>query len=659
MSRATLIRFFCLLLVSGCPLAIATLPAQDLSLTDTIPTVEDRAKIEALIQELGADKYRDRLRAESKLEEIGMAAIEPLQAVSPYADTEIRLRARRLAEVLRERFVNEGIPASLKSYFRGYMEMNTAARRSRLDQVVLQPISMTGGVLARLARFEDDEVLSKMAALAVLKQDLSDEEIRKRLLVGIQFSERTSCQWIRAYVESYNDVDQSLAKLQEMLKNEQKRVAVGSASTSIDVVDQLSQRVVDLLLRSGRQEKAYGEMRDRALAGKTPLQRLHSVDWLIDHKAWSTIDEIAESGKFEDNAMLVYRLAEAARLAGDEERALKLATSAFELGGKGIEDYPAIIAMLAASGQLSVEFRNPVASGDSTSCRRFLVARILESKRGLVDFAEREYKKVHASDDLVRTGGLYVSQIFSEMLHDLQRDNEAAAIRADAIERCVKKDKNFSDRIDPRYKSRMHYYLANHAKSEGRLEDEAAHLQDSLKVKADDIESLIAMYHAKGADEKTKDKNLSQIKKVSADYLRKIRAAELPAQFPRNRAVPDNGMMFNENQYAWLVCNTEGDIDEAIRRSEHTVREQPGDGGVLDTLARCYYAKGDFEKAVELQKQAVELEPHMQQLKRQLALFEGALEDSQNSEELGELDQSPSSDEAAGDDPDSDAETSD
>ena len=56
------------------------------------------------------------------------------------------------------------------------------------------------------------------------------------------------------------------------------------------------------------------------------------------------------------------------------------------------------------------------------------------------------------------------------------------------------------------------------------------------------------------------------------------------------------------------------------------------DLGHVDTLGRCYYAAGDFENAVKVQSRAVELDPHSQQMKRQLALFQEALEKKKKSE---------------------------
>lgn len=75
------------------------------------------------------------------------------------------------------------------------------------------------------------------------------------------------------------------------------------------------------------------------------------------------------------------------------------------------------------------------------------------------------------------------------------------------------------------------------------------------------------------------------------------------------------------NQLAWLVGNTFGDYDEAVRLSQRSLEIRPDYAGYLDTLGRCYYAKGDFENAIKYQSQAVKLDPHSGQIQRQLALF--------------------------------------
>ena len=80
------------------------------------------------------------------------------------------------------------------------------------------------------------------------------------------------------------------------------------------------------------------------------------------------------------------------------------------------------------------------------------------------------------------------------------------------------------------------------------------------------------------------------------------------------------------NQYAWLISNTEGDLQLALRCSQRSLELQPNFSTYLDTLGRCYYAVGDYENAIKYQRRAVELEPFAMSMKRQLQLFETELQ---------------------------------
>ena len=83
------------------------------------------------------------------------------------------------------------------------------------------------------------------------------------------------------------------------------------------------------------------------------------------------------------------------------------------------------------------------------------------------------------------------------------------------------------------------------------------------------------------------------------------------------------------NQWAWLVSNTEGDFQKAIRYSHRSLElnanGESGEASYLDTLARCYYAAGDYENAVKYERQALERMNYMQVMQRQMKLFEDAL----------------------------------
>ena len=55
--------------------------------------------------------------------------------------------------------------------------------------------------------------------------------------------------------------------------------------------------------------------------------------------------------------------------------------------------------------------------------------------------------------------------------------------------------------------------------------------------------------------------------------------------------------------------------------SHKSLELRPNYAGYLDTLGRCYYAKGDLAKAVKYQSQAVKLNAYSCQIRRQLDLF--------------------------------------
>jgi tetratricopeptide (TPR) repeat protein len=84
------------------------------------------------------------------------------------------------------------------------------------------------------------------------------------------------------------------------------------------------------------------------------------------------------------------------------------------------------------------------------------------------------------------------------------------------------------------------------------------------------------------------------------------------------------------NQYAWLIGNTRGDFDEAIRLSQRSLELKPETSGYMDTLAHCYAGKKDFANAVKWQTKAVKLDPHSGQIVRALERFQKALAEEKN-----------------------------
>ena len=86
------------------------------------------------------------------------------------------------------------------------------------------------------------------------------------------------------------------------------------------------------------------------------------------------------------------------------------------------------------------------------------------------------------------------------------------------------------------------------------------------------------------------------------------------------------------NAFAWLIANTQGDLDEAMRSSKRSLEMRPQSADYLDTLARCYFAKGDYANAVKHQSLAVKRRPHSRHLHRHLEMYKQKLEESERDE---------------------------
>jgi tetratricopeptide (TPR) repeat protein len=141
-------------------------------------------------------------------------------------------------------------------------------------------------------------------------------------------------------------------------------------------------------------------------------------------------------------------------------------------------------------------------------------------------------------------------------------------------------------------------------------------LELAIKFDPGDADVLIAMYRSPQADEEWRNNVRQRILDLCRQFQHEI---------DENPTGPSA-----YNQWAWLVSNTEGDFQKAIRYSQRSLELIPpgaGDGirgSFLDTLGRCYFAAGDLENALKYQRAALKKVDYMQVMHRQLSQFEKA-----------------------------------
>ena len=179
----------------------------------------------------------------------------------------------------------------------------------------------------------------------------------------------------------------------------------------------------------------------------------------------------------------------------------------------------------------------------------------------------------------------------------------------------------------------MYYFLAEHARLNGDRKQYVEHLKKAVGYDPTDADVLIGIYRASEKDPALRKETLDLIREAAGEFRDETieyerQAAEAPTE--DIRAEYHRELASAHNQLAWLVSNTEGDYDEAVRSSQRSLELRPETAGYLDTLGRCFYAKGDYKSAVLHQSRAAELDPHSVQIRRQLEFFQQALKTAQS-----------------------------
>ena len=243
---------------------------------------------------------------------------------------------------------------------------------------------------------------------------------------------------------------------------------------------------------------------------------------------------------------------------------------------------------------------------------------------GRFAWAEREYRSildlVHPDSTEARNASLRLAGMFHDQLQDL----DAATVLQETMEK-----RSPRRRISQSTLAHMEYLFAEHNARQDDRAKQREHLDKAVALDPTNADVLIAMYRLPDVDEAYRAKTVHLIQAAAATFDKGIKAS------PNTTAW---------NQWAWLICNTEGDFKKAIKFSHRSVEtvsklamhsqiEIPytaaDEAGYLDTLGHCYYAQGEYENAVKYQQQAAYLMPHSKIIGRQLDVFKTALADAQ------------------------------
>jgi len=563
-------------------------------------------RIQQLIRDLGSPRYTERRAAAKNLRQIGAEAFDLLHAATDDSDPEIAASANYLLRQIDVRWIQPDDSSAVRAVLRQYGQESEAARLQKVEE--LGNLSDATGVaaLCRIARFDRAPVVSRAAAIEIIRPNETsasrmriDQDAVERELGS---STRIAATWLRQYLLQLRDPAASVTQWRQLVDEEAGRLQENAGDTSPAIVSDLMWNLADVYRQLG-DLSALGGVLDRIMSLAGDRFDVISVDllkWLTDNKSWDALDAFLTNHQAELNQSKrpLYYAALARAEQGKKDLAEQLATSAANLPSQG---------MLG-----------------------FITAHELEA-RSQFDWAVREY---HRSIDDKPLDGLEVipSRLYlASMLHDYEHHLEAADV-LESLVKGLQNEAQFSQKypqICEYLESRMgldlpkadvvacryHYYRGCQFQAEGDYERARQSLADAIKFDKSDADVLIAMHRLPETDDAWRDSTRQRIRALADELQQKI--DERP-----NEAT-------NYNQWAWLISNTEGDYQKALRYShrslELNVYGDSGAGSYLDTLGRCYFAAGDYENAVKYERQAIEKMGYLQVMKRQLAEFEKAL----------------------------------
>jgi tetratricopeptide (TPR) repeat protein len=587
------------------PLALVVALATSLAPADDLPPVAEpslREKIDRLIEQLGDPQFSRREEAQAELMRLGPEAFDALTIAENHLDLEIAARAHYLLALVEFDWAHADDPPEVQRVLADYETLDSVGRLKRIRQLGEHLGIPQVLALCRLVRFEKSHVLSKLAALTIIESVReTSPELDDALLRGTANSPRPAAEWLRVFVRSHREPAAALDQWVALVAAEEQVLDQTPERSRGDIVAALLRAQVDQLKRLDRADDALAVMRrviEQTTGESESLVQL--IRWLVEQRAWQALATVEQrfADRFGSDALLAYTLAEAHLQAGDTQRARELADRAFDM--------------------------NP---GDGTA--HYEVGYQL-SKRGQLDWAERELRHAIELGPPESFSALKAQFQLADMLHDAERDLEAGRLLEKCLatlERASAEQGENNNGVDLRgvlkavrgsMTARLNYYLACHWKQQRDRAQELAHLERAIEADPLDADVLIALYRLPEPDEPLRRRTEAQIDFAVRRFREEIAAkARDVAAFEQLAAA--------YNQLAWLLSNTDRNQQEALNCSLESLKLRPDEAGLLDTLARCYFALGDFENAVKYQTRAVAREPHSGLMQRQLKLFEEAL----------------------------------
>ena len=594
--------------------------------TTTAPPAEPSSEaIAALIARLGDADFQRRETASAELKAIGPAAVDALLAAAELdRDLEVALRARWLVDTIPLGMPHD--PPEVTRLLESYKQRDFS-QRARVMHRLLR-IDDDAGIeaLARIIRLERSPDGSRLAAALLVREWQADNRwwptIAVHARAGLGSSARPAAAFARAVIDfsaatTPADRDGALAAAATALSHVERSdgdhgarregaddadededdAETGSGGEVTEVGRIFARARIGMLLAAGRKDEAIaaGKALLAAPWGGLPAAQIASptietLVWATDLGIPEIVDQIhdARPDLITANPLVACAAAAAERSRGDLGRATALADAAF------------------AAVQTQ---------GGGRNGRLMMQTGALLARWGCTEWALRAYNAVLDDPQSLPFDYTQTAILAAEYLHELERDDEAAAALGRLFEpKPPRRDLNLEQHLaqlgrDERStRARLEFFASCAAAARGDAAERRRLLETALRSLGKDVDSLIALYHL---PDNTPDQRSDAVRRIN-EALRQIEN--------EIQGIPEDTTGYNE--YAWLVANTEGDAEKATRYSKQSLVKAFDNSSYLDTLAHCRAAAGDVAGAIRWQSLALRHEPHNHTIRKNLERFE-------------------------------------
>ena len=435
-------------------------------------------QIQRWISLLGDKDYFVRQKAELELMKTGFAAVDALTEAADSDDLEVVARSERLLRAIKSNWASPGDPPEVAQLLQSYEAQEDEGREQKVAALIALAKHEGAAAVCRAICYDRSPVVAKSAAVRLM-ESFGIEKVKPALAAEIRKQladcRRSSARWVLAWLDVARDPPALAAFWTKIALEEDGLFADRPRETSPAVVEKILQIQIASLRAANRSGEAADSVRRlMKLHHGEPAALAKLIHWLTEQKDWPAMRLVEKQFQkpIAASSELLYLVAEAQVLRGDSAAAEESAAAALKLNPEN--DERALQAHLQAGWELE------------DRCR--------------AEWAIREWEYVVRTAPRESQVAIRTASLLSELYHDLDRDEQAAAT-------ILKVEKSLAARTDQfrllgnyeslslgELRARRFYFEACRWREQGDRAKQKAALDKALATQSYDIEVLIECY---------------------------------------------------------------------------------------------------------------------------------------------------------------------